>query len=321
MKAFHFVQSALGSGDGAGEGGGGGDNASGDGGSNNAGTGGDGGNAGDAGGAGAGAGDGSGNQDPFVFPENWKDGLEDDLKNDPSLGPITDVKGLVKSFVHAQRQMGKDRTVLPGDHSTPEQWTELFQKLGLPGKIEEYNIKVPEGAKFQDGFLSQLKEVGFKAGILPSQMDQFMGWYAKANQEASDTMLTQHKQQAEEALNKLKTEWGQAYNDNVLLAKNVLKATGIENVSTFMNDSGYGDDPMLIKIFAKLGSLMKDDAIVDLGGPGDGGMSPKDIQGKIDAMLGDSKHALNDSQNPGHGAAVKEMEDLFKMQTPAASGQ
>ena len=255
----------------------------------------------------------------FVFPENWKEGLDEDLRNDPSLGPITDMPGLVKSFVHAQRQMGKDRAVLPDTHSTPEQWTEMFQKLGLPQKIEEYQINLPEGANFQDGFLSQLKEVGFKAGILPSQMEQFIGWYAQANKEATDAQLTQFNQKTEEAMTKLKSEWGQAYEEKRLLAKNVLKASGIENVNSFMDESGWGDDPMLVKIFAALGGMMKEDTIVE--GAGKGTPTPKDVQSSIDSMMGDPKHALHDNRHPSHKSAVKEMEGLFAALHPEASGQ
>ena len=80
-----------------------------------------------------------------------------------------------------------------------------------------------------------------------------------------------------------------------------------------MEDSGLGNHPEIVKMFSKIGNLLKDDGImVGETGIGDA-LSPAMAQEKIDNNLGDSEFnkIYLDKTHPQHQKAVEEMTRLF----------
>jgi hypothetical protein len=250
------------------------------------------------------------------IPDNWKDALPAEFKDEPSLKAIGDVQTLVKSYIHSQKMVGKNKLTIPDQHATEDDWRQFYHKIGLPQKFEEYNFEIPKDAQFEDGFVTQLKDQAYKAGILPKQMGQLVDWYSKANNEALKAMEQKQQAEVQERIGSLKQEWGQAFNQKVQMAQRALKATGLGGeVFDWLNETGLGDEPMLIKLFAALGEMVKEDTL----GDADVGqaLTPKELQGRINEILGDKAHPVHQKTHPNHGAAVEELQTLFKQLHPA----
>jgi len=244
------------------------------------------------------------------IPDNWKESLSEDLRNDPNMGPITDLPGLAKSFIHAQKMVGSDKFSIPDKHATDDDWRSVFSKIGLPEKIADYEFKVPENSQFEDGFMTQFKEQAFSAGILPRQVEPLLKWYSEANNKALSDLQAQQASETQTELSQLKQEWGQAYDQNVNLAKQAAKATGMENVFDWLNETGLGDNPMMIKMLSKFGSLMKEDTIADSGAQSV--HTPGDYQSQITKITGDMAHPYYKADHPGHKTAVAEVSSLYE---------
>jgi hypothetical protein len=249
------------------------------------------------------------------FPDNWKEGIPSEFREDPALKAIADVPTLVKSYLSAQKMVGRDKVVVPGKHATEDDWTSFFRKAGLPETLEEYEVTVPEGAQFEDGFISEFKETAFKSGMLPRQVNQLLSWYSEANSRAVSEWEQRAAQRQEEQLEALKQEWGQAFNDRVALAKRALNSSGIENVWSWIEDNNKQNDPMMVRLLAKFGEMLGEDKIVGEEA-GSGNRTPADVQSEINEILGNPEHPVNVANHPNHQAAVKELQGLFNILHP-----
>lgn len=73
------------------------------------------------------------------------DGLEDDVRNDPSLKVFLqenklNVANLAKSYVHAQRKVGEKGVRIPDNNATDEEWKDFYNKV-RPSELDKYEIK------------------------------------------------------------------------------------------------------------------------------------------------------------------------------------
>lgn len=237
---------------------------------------------------------------------SWKDTLPDDLKADPSLGAIHDINSLAKSYVNAQKLVGKEKFVIPGEHATSDDWRGVYRKLGLPETIETYEMKIPEGSNFEDGFVSALKKTAFEQNILPHQISGLLEWYSEANNEQSSKLEERHVADREAEIANLKTEWGEAYQQNVNLAKQALRVSGMgDALFTWLDDSGLDTDPMMVKLMSALGGMLGEDHITS--DKQQQGLSPDDLDTQIKQIMGDKEHPFNVKEHPNHNQAVQDV--------------
>lgn len=247
-----------------------------------------------------------------TFPEDWKLGLEETLRNDPSLGPVNDIPTLVKNYVNAQKMIGKNKIVVPDQHATPDDWRGVFQKLGLPPKIEEYQFNVPKDAKFDDGFLTELKKVAYQNNILPKQAESLVDWYAKANAKAIEGFNQKLETEKQAAIQGLKKEWGEAYDKKVAMARAAINASGLgEQIFSWLDNSGLGDDQNLIRLLSALGEKFQEDGIVQESSSNTVNMS--DLDSQISEIQGNFDHPYYNKRHPNHAAAVRQMEQLLQL--------
>lgn len=249
------------------------------------------------------------------FPENWKEGIDAELRDDPSLKLVNDIPTLVKNYVHAQKNIAKRGVPLPDQHATDEDRRQFFQKLGLPESVDKYDVKVPKDASFEEGFLSEFKKAAHEANILPDQAQKLLDWYNQTNSSAIEQAITQNKTEAQAELKALKQEWGSDYDRNIKVARAVLRTAGMEDVNQWLQDSGLDNSAMMIKLMSSVGNLMKEDGVIDLGD--NVGPSGKEIQSRIQELEGNVDGPLYKKNHPNHAAAVKEREALYNQLYPS----
>ena len=73
-------------------------------------------------------------------PKSFVSSLPEDLRTEPSLQNIQDVNQLAKGYVSAQRMVGADKMAIPTKNSTPDDWKEVYTKLGLPETPDNYGV-------------------------------------------------------------------------------------------------------------------------------------------------------------------------------------
>ena len=250
----------------------------------------------------------------FQMPE-WMSGfeVEQDIAADPALKPIKDVPSLVKSFVHSQRKMGADKTVLPNKNSTKEEWLQLYQKLGLPSEFDEYSFEKPEGASFDEHFDKSFRERAYENNLLPDQAQAMYEFITNETQGRMSAAQEEQANQAEAALNALKQEWGDAFDRELGVAKLAVKEFGGDDFINYLNESGLGDNPNLIKVFSNIGKqYFKEDTFKTESKPAYG-LSPQEASEKIKAIQTNYDGPYYNKAHPEHNKIVNEMSKLFEV--------
>lgn len=240
------------------------------------------------------------------FPENWKEALPEDIRQDPSLGAIKDIQNLAKSYVNAQKMVGKEKIVIPDQHATAEDWKGVFKKLGLPESVDKYNVKA-DG--FQKEFIDEFKQAAYGMNLMPKQAEDLLGFYKGFSEKSLTAQAEAQKAQSLEEINGLKKEWGNAFDKNLLIAKGALEQFADPETKQYIETSGLGNDVRLIKLLASIGNKMGDDQFV-----GEAkkqmGTTPAEAQKRVNDVLGDKNHPYWNKSHPSHKDAVNE---VFKL--------
>lgn len=238
--------------------------------------------------------------------EKWYESLSEELRTEPSLRNITNVENLAKSYVHAQKAIGADKVVLPSKHATEQDWRQFWNKVGLPDKLEEYKIEPPKGATINEDFFKQTKEQLYKAGVMPKQANELVNWWLSKEQEFQKASEETKVKQVGEYEKAIKEEWGQAFDKKISEARQVIKHINDPELNKVLDETGLGSHPAVIKAFQKLGTLLKEDGVVQ---PSNNYnvRSPAEAQKELNMIMGNYAHPYFDASHPNHKAAVEEV--------------
>lgn len=240
------------------------------------------------------------------FPE----GFDESLKGEPSLRLFVkdgkfDYANVLKSYVNAQKMIGKEKVVLPGKNATDEDWNNFYSRIGRP-ELEKYEVKLKEGQEVDENFLKKYKEVAHKSGLLPKQAEGLFHWYHDEVEGAQKAALEEHKQKAENELFALKKDWGAGFEREVDLAKRALRQFASQEEIEALKESGLTSNVKFVRLLNKIGKGLKEDSFSHESA-GTFGITKEDASNKISAMYADRTGPYMNKNHPGHKAALQEM--------------
>lgn len=269
--------------------------------------------AGGAGAASGGAGgndSGTGGNNSGAAATDWRSTLPKELQEDASLKKFTSVHALASSYLSAQKLIGADKIHVPGAHTTDEQWKDIYKKLGVPDKVEDYKVTFKEGAGVQDDFAKEFLGKAFGAGILPKQAQALADWFSEATVANQTKYEADAKANFDKMVGELKKDWGNSYDLNVARANKVVKELGGDELANHFAQSGLGADGKILRFLATVGEKMFAEHKFVEGQGAAGAMSPKELDAEIAKLKADP--AYFDKNHPKHKVVVAEMADLFK---------
>jgi len=208
--------------------------------------------------------------DPIVaadgkFNENWRETLEEDIRNEKCLQTFGDINGMAKTLVHQARMVGKDKVVLPDDKSPDTSWDEFYKAVGRPDTPEDYGFAEPED--FPEGLYdSELSTAAaslfHKIGLTPKQAKAIFDFH----NEASVSALAKHGEQKEaerlEADRELKDKLGVAYDERIHFANRVINEFTQEGEDREAFLAKYGNDPDFIDFAGRVASKFVEHKVV-----------------------------------------------------------
>lgn len=140
----------------------------------------------------------------------------------------TEPAQVLQGYRHLETMLGADKAgrtvVMPGEKAEAAEFDAFYNKLGRPADAKDYKVDLPEGSppEYADGFRGKAHELG----LTSKQVEGLAEWN---NKFAGDVSANQSNQSAE-AFNRdtasLKTEWGAAHDQNVLLARQAAQSLG-----------------------------------------------------------------------------------------------
>jgi len=142
-------------------------------------------------------------------------------------------------------------------------------------------------------------------------------FHAEDLNNSAKTMRAQNEKQHIDGIQKLRVEWGDKFDQEVDLAKGVLRKWGDDSLMEHLEVTGKGSDPAIIKLLAKIGHAVSED---DARGNGKDFLLKDSTQGRmeVDRLSADTEFqkALNNRDDPGHKDALMRWDHAFKIAYP-----
>lgn len=282
--------------------------------------------AGSAEGQGQGAGEGQGQgqgegagQTQTVDWGNFRESLGD-LGKEKSLDPIFAAEkpgeALTKSYVEAQKMIGNSLR-LPGKDAKPEDRekavNDILGKLreggileAVPESPEKYEIKLPqiEGFEANEPLLTGFKQAAHKMGIPLSQAQGMFDWYLNFQEEQDRAEHAEFETMKQGMV----IELGGLYQRKMEAARRAaakyIGADGDDIISQLSPAIGK----RIVMALSEIGEPLLEQEFATGGIPGI--VTKEQVKTKIDAIMNDPKHPLNDLSHGQHNEAVNEYTKL-----------
>lgn len=234
----------------------------------------------------------------------WLAGVDPEYASHSTLQHVPDLGTLVKNYVNAQKMIGKDKLVLPDEHATEDDLNLFYDKLGRPSR-EEYKIDFGESG-YDEKFQAGLMDAAHKAGVLPNQAQGMFDFFQSQVDSANDEYTNQTEAQSAELMEGLKAEWGNGFDKNVSIAKTAVDTLTDDSFKAFLNESGLGNHPTMIKMFTAIGSQLNEDTF-DRKTVKNLGMTKEEAQERINSVMSDDSHPYWNAQHANSANAKADM--------------
>lgn len=228
---------------------------------------------------------------------SWKTRLIPDYANSPTMQLFDDtVEGFnnaVKSHLELQKMMGYEKVPVPKD-ANDKMAIDMFKRaFKVPESPEGYGLadpEVPEPLKETLSFdKSMFQSALHKFNINPDQAKGLWGAYTEAVKQAIQNNNRKTSEAVTSSINKLRGEWGDAYQSKVDLGQMVINKFAEDQEMNDFITATMVQDPRGIKFLAKLGDQFAENKIGDFKYQRFS-LTPEEAQREIDAIRNNDSH-------------------------------
>lgn len=247
--------------------------------------------------------------------------VSEELKTNPSVAPFIgkSAEDVLKAYVNTKSMVGADVVRKLSKHATAEDQVKFLRDtMGLPSEIEKYEVKVPESPALSKDAISHFKEVAFKNGVLPWQFESILNDYNEYYSSELSQIQSSLEERQKEELATLKKEYGEAFENNMIIARDALKTLADDRYDAVvkeMNERGWGNSPELARLLVSAGKLLFTEGEIKGKTKTQMAMSPAEANSEIAAIQGNKDHPYNLKDHPNHTKAIEEMQRLYQFAT------
>jgi hypothetical protein len=250
--------------------------------------------------------------------QDWKETIPQEYKGEACLQNIPDFGSLVKSYVHSQKRLGSAINI-PGQNATDEEKSEFLKKLGRPESPDKYTLpdfsKLPEGLKPNENFVKALATAAYSRGLNNDQHMGILQEILKFEVDAAKQSEVEEQNDMKQRTEALRKEFGSAYDQRVGLAKKTFETFAASGEREEF-DKRYGNDPLIIRMFSRMGERLLEDRSIDgTGGRGSLTLTPEEARMEIAKIRADANHPYNNRKFDGtkeRTEAVEHMNRLYE---------
>lgn len=241
------------------------------------------------------------------FAENWKESLPEELRGEPCLDNVKNFATLTKSFVNAQKMIGKNKIALPGENATPEELDAFYSALGRPENPDKYTldaVELPEGITLDDAAVKEFRDFAFKNGFSQKLFEQALAFDVMRVQNASAAALAAHNKEYDETMTKLRQQYGQDLPARIAQVDKALSTFGIKELFI---EKGLTNNYEIFEALANIGERISESKLK----AGDVPRSFVTPQQQIDEIYADPNNPIYHADHPGHDNAVAKVKSLM----------
>lgn len=250
---------------------------------------------------------------PPAPPTDWTSSFSDETKGYVQKKGFKDAGALAESYINLEKlhSVGPDKLLkLPESWEGPEAQA-VWERLGKPKDAKGYNLQVPEKgdpklAEWAAGEFLKNNLTAAQANGVQKAWNDRQAAVAKATADNQAIALTQ-------ATEKLKTEWGQAYEKNMNLAKSGMMALELDAATVDLMANTLGAEKVF-KQLSKIGAGVGEASFVAGRPAGDGTVTPEQARSQLEDLKRDQTWVQ--AYLKGDYDAKKKMEHLQKMAAP-----
>jgi hypothetical protein len=206
--------------------------------------------------------------DPAASATGWKSSLRTDLRDSPFAQKFEDTPdGLNKaleSYGNLEKLLGHEKVPIPKDVNDVEGWNRFSKAMGIPDKAEGYGLpdaKIPPELKGLSLDKNTFAEVMHSHKVHPSAVKGIWETYQKMTIDSYKQAMEEHGKKLNETVNRLKGEWGDAYQTNVELGQMVINKFSDDQETNDYITSILTQDPRGIKFLAKIGDQFAENKV------------------------------------------------------------
>lgn len=258
----------------------------------------------------------------YEGPE-WLAKYSDDVKNERALWKYQNDEAATRALISAQRLIGLEKVPRPKgefDPSNPD-WGSFLDAMGRPKSADEYKFeeaKLPEGVTYDTNLEGKFKSVAHMAGLNGKQAAMMRDMFVAYQSETIGAAQTEYKQSREAATAELQKELGSAYEPYVNAAKTALKEYADEKFVGFLEESGLGNHPEMVRIFGKIGKETLGETKLKSGSP-EQFNTPGDFRRQAEAFQAANAHILYSHGHPEQASKHAEWTRLMQLAYPNES--
>lgn len=197
-------------------------------------------------------------------PPAFHETLPEDIRGNEALKEISDAPTLAQKYIEA-------RSKVPV----------------VPGAANDYLFEFPDGFSADENELTGFQELAHELGLTQDQYGKALNFQVQRELRIAEALNNQMAASRTAAEDSLKKEWGVNYDQNLELAKQVFKRFSDDATTQFMEDTKFGNNPQVLRLFHQIGTVLSEDVLKSVRKPPplDGG--EKDEAGR--SMLDFSK--------------------------------
>lgn len=224
------------------------------------------------------------------------------------------IEDLGKSYQNLEKLLGREKVPPPLNDEDAEGWDRWYKASGRPEKADDYEFErpaaLPKGVEYDEATEKSFREWAHINGLNKRQAKNLYDGYVKTQIERAaeyEKYQTQAQAQAKDALQR---EYGAQYAAKIQKAQAALSKYADPDYYKFLNETGQGNDPRMIRAWIKIGEEMAGDE--RLKGAAQPTAAPEDLDRSIASFRTQHQKALYDRDHPDHDLRVKEYNRLFE---------
>lgn len=243
----------------------------------------------------------------------WYDAIQDaDLKGYVQNKGWSDPVELANGYRNLEKLLGGEKIPMPKGDADAEGWSRVYDALGRPKSADDYKLSVPEGfgdPEFAKAAAGKFHELGLSA----RQAQALTDWYNQTQGGALEAVQAQQSQKAEQELSGLRSEWGQAWEENVELGRRAAREFGLDEAKLNAMENAMGTGEML-KFLSRVGRGLTEHTFESGRTTTSFGMTPEAARQRLGALRGDPE--FSSKYLSGNADAKAEMERLMRIAYP-----
>jgi hypothetical protein len=206
-----------------------------------------------------------------VVEKPFRESLPETFRTDPVFKNFQSMEDLARSYKSAASMVGMDKNLVvkkPREGASPEDLNDYYKAIGRPDKADAY--VAPQDVKVDPAALTGLQNALHASGASQDVYSAVVKYMSKTALEESAKAKAENEQAIEQTIQTLKQEFGEAYQQKLILAKEAITQVGGDELMEALKQSGAINNPVVVKALAKWGEPFKDSANF-VGTPNKGG--------------------------------------------------